>query len=131
LWLLFLVAAFPGVWALLWPRSFFDEFPGLGLAWVSFEPPFNQHLVTDVGAFFCAFAVLFAFTATRHDRRMTASVLVAWLVFAVPHLIFHISHWGDRGSDELLSIVVLVVQVLLPLALLTQVGKSERGSGYL
>ena len=39
-----------GGWAQLFPRSFYDDFPGLGRAWVAMDGPFNEHLVRDVGA---------------------------------------------------------------------------------
>jgi len=38
-----------GFWALLAPRSFYDDFPGGGRSWVSALPPYNEHLVRDVG----------------------------------------------------------------------------------
>ena len=39
-----------GLWALLVPRSFYDDFPLPGRAWVSTLGPYNEHLVRDVGA---------------------------------------------------------------------------------
>jgi hypothetical protein len=44
-----LSAAFTGLPAALAPRTFFDDFPFLS-AWVELLPPYNEHLVTDVGA---------------------------------------------------------------------------------
>ena len=41
-----------GVPATLAPRWFFDSFPGLGHAWTAAYPPYNGHLVTDLGATF-------------------------------------------------------------------------------
>lgn len=52
-----------GVWALLAPRSFYEDFPAAGRGWVS-SLPFNEHLVRDVGALNLAFAVLLAYAAT-------------------------------------------------------------------
>jgi len=48
-----------GAWATVAPRSFFDDFP-LGRGWVASLPPYNVHLVRDVGGLSLGFAVLFA-----------------------------------------------------------------------
>ena len=37
-----------GVWALVLPRSFYDDFPAAGRHWVSALGPYNEHLVRDV-----------------------------------------------------------------------------------
>jgi hypothetical protein len=42
--------AWLAVWALLAPRSFYDDFAGGGRAWVSLLGPYDEHLVRDVGA---------------------------------------------------------------------------------
>ena len=39
-----------GLWAEFSPRSFYDEFPGGGRAWVAANGPYNEHLVRDFGA---------------------------------------------------------------------------------
>lgn len=51
LWFLAIQGGFVGVWALFFPGSFFSGFPGYGRSWVSAIGEFNEHLVTDVGAF--------------------------------------------------------------------------------
>ncbi len=38
-----------GLWAQAVPRSFYDDFPGMGRMWVAVDGPYNQHLVRDVG----------------------------------------------------------------------------------
>ena len=45
LWALTVSAVYPGLWALVWPRSFHASFPGAGLHWVSSLGPFDEHLV--------------------------------------------------------------------------------------
>jgi len=39
-----LVQTLVGGWILLSPRSFYDDVP-----WVAMLPPYNQHLMTDLG----------------------------------------------------------------------------------
>ena len=50
LWLLTVPNVVTGAWALGWPRSFYDDFPGGGHAWVAALPSYNEHLVRDVGS---------------------------------------------------------------------------------
>ena len=60
---------------MLAPRWFFDTFPGFGLAWTAAYPPYNAHLMTDVGAAFTTIGVLLLIAAWLDDRRVTAVVL--------------------------------------------------------
>jgi hypothetical protein len=39
-----------GIWALLAPTSFYSSFPITGHPWVSLLPPYNEHLIRDVGS---------------------------------------------------------------------------------
>ncbi|MGH2754426.1 MAG: hypothetical protein ACRDLB_08320, partial [Actinomycetota bacterium] len=87
-----LAAGLPGVWALFAPRSFYNDFPGASFAWVSLLPPYNEHLIRDVGAFYLGFSVLLLAAAVMMDTRVTRVALSAWLVAAVPHFIFHLTH---------------------------------------
>jgi hypothetical protein len=108
-----------GVWAVVWPRHFVDEFPGFGHRWTAAYPPYNEHLVTDLGSTFLTLAVLLAVAAALHDRRARALALSGVLVFNALHLGFHATHRGAMSTfDAGASIVALVAGVLLPLALL-------------
>ncbi len=116
-----------GGWALFAPRAFFDYFPGAGHAWVATLPPYNEHLTRDVGALNLAFAVLLAWTMTAADRRLTRAALGAYLVYAVPHFVFHAMHpMGLPPGDLLAQMVTLAIVVLIPLALLALTYVSSR-----
>ena len=54
------------------PQSFYDDFPGLGRAWVSVDGPYNEHLVRDVGALNLALLVLFVVAWVRLDRQLVS-----------------------------------------------------------
>ena len=89
-----------GVPAVLAPRWFFDHFPGLGHAWTAAYPPYNEHLMTDVGAAFLTLGALLLAAAWLADRRVTAVVLGGVLVFSGIHLVFHLArHGGLTGAD--------------------------------
>ncbi|MDQ1605622.1 MAG: hypothetical protein QOE01_3470 [Actinomycetota bacterium] len=114
-------AAFPGVWALFWPHSFFADFPGLGQHWVAQIPPYNEHLVRDVGSFYVGFAALMGIAALTGDKRVIRISLFTWLVFSIPHLVWHsqnmtgsggIARWGSvvaLGSGVVLALLLLLV----------------------
>lgn len=119
-------ALFPGVWAIVAPESFFNDFPGLGYSWVGVLPPYNEHLVRDVGAFFLAFGVLFAAATVTLGKRLTIFSLIGWLFFAIPHLIFHIGQLDGMDGDEAFGqVMVLGTVAVLPLYLLALTRKSE------
>jgi hypothetical protein len=111
-----------GAWALLDPRGFYEDFPGGGQHWVAALPPFNEHLVRDVGAAALAFAVLAAVAAVLAQRTLTIVTASVLLVGAVPHLAFHAAHAGHGGAG---SIVSLALTAALPLLLLVLVVPKE------
>lgn len=116
--LLALQALATGLPASLVPRSFYDSFP-LGLSWVDKLPPYNAHLVTDVGGFFLAFGVLFAWAAWRPSRELVIPLCAAWSVAAVLHLRFHLVHLGGLSTaDAVAETVALVLVLALPLAVI-------------
>ena len=119
---LLFVAATPlagGLWALLFPRTFYDDFPLPGSAWVSTLGPYNEHLVRDYGALNLAMAVLLLAAGILLERRLVQVALITWLVFEVPHFIFHLgqTHHFLPGSN-LAQLGGLALQILLPLVLL-------------
>jgi hypothetical protein len=109
---LLLVALVAGLWALLAPRSFYDSFPGgSGLHWVSADGPYNRHLVSDVGSMYLALAALTVAALARPALARLAGVV--WLVFSVPHWLYHSAHLGLYGTrDQVLNEVALVTVVL-------------------
>lgn len=124
---LLVLAAFallPGVWGTLWPRSFFDDFPGAGNAWVAAFPPYNEHLVRDVGAFYLGYGVLMLAAALVTRRRLVQVALISWFVATVPHGIFHVRHLDELETTQaVVQSVVLAIMALLPLWLLWLSGR--------
>lgn len=117
--LLATLALVPGIWGTLWPRSFFDDFPGAGGAWVAAFPPYNEHLVRDVGSFYLGFGVLLLAAALVTRRRLAQVALVSWVAATVPHGIFHLRHLGVLSTSQAVAqAVVFAVMVFLPLWLL-------------
>ncbi|MBM7503809.1 hypothetical protein ACFPER_10010 [Agromyces aurantiacus] len=123
LWALNALGAYVGAWALVAPRSFTDAFPAPGLfgAWVGADGPYNEHLVRDVGALYLGLVAAGVVAALM--RRADASVAVgaAWLVFSIPHLVYHLGHLHGLAPIDaiaqpiaLASTLVLAVPLCLP-----------------
>jgi hypothetical protein len=104
-----------GLYALLAPRSFYDDFP-LGRGWVEALPAYNEHLVRDVGGLFLATAVVVLAAAWILERRLVVIACVAYLAFSIPHTIYHYLHLDvhDAG-DVIANTIALAATVLLPL----------------
>ncbi len=116
--LLALSAVQIGLWILVAPRSFYDDFPGLGRAWVSVDGPYNKHLLRDFGNGQLVLAAILVAAFLRPERYLVRVAALAELLFAVPHLAYHATHLDvyDTG-DKVANMVLLGVAVLLPAVL--------------
>lgn len=110
---LFLSAAVIGLTAALVPHTFYGDFPFV-THWVELLPPYNEHLVTDVGGLYLGFAVLFAWAAWTLDRTLVRAVCIAWLLTATIHLIFHASHLDGFGTADAIAELVSLAFLLVP-----------------
>lgn len=116
-----------GLWALAAPRSFYNDFPMPSLAWVSELPRYSEHLVRDVGAFNLAFAILLTWAAVGLDRTVVRVALVGWLIFSIPHFIFHALNLERYDTTAATSqMITLGVGIVLPLILLASNARLER-----
>lgn len=113
-----LVQLVDGAWALIAPRSFYDDFPAGRGGWVSALPGYSDHLVRDVGSLFLATAVLMLWAAVVLERRLTLVALVAWLVWATPHLVFHLFNLEPYDTVDTVANVVALAFTVFPPAIL-------------
>jgi hypothetical protein len=115
------------IWALPFPRSFYDYFPLPGRDWVSTLGPYDEHLVRDYGALNLALGILLVATAIFLGRRLTQVALVAWLGYALPHFVYHTTlteHFSP--FDNVGQLGSLGLQVLLPTVLLFLTGAAHQ-----
>jgi len=89
-----------GIWALLAPSSFYDDFPAGTDGWVNVLGPFDEHLVTDVGALFVALGFLLAYAAVNLSRPLVNAAATTWLLFAVPHFLWHVFNLEPYGTAD-------------------------------
>jgi hypothetical protein len=119
MWFLTFVELAVGVVATLVPRVFYDYVP-----WVDLAPPFSEHLMRDYGAMTLALGMVTAVAAFTMDRRMVRTALAAFLLFAVPHLLFHVTHHEHYTTSQAVG-ETTAIAVLLPIALLALTWRSR------
>jgi hypothetical protein len=108
-----LVQGGAGLVQLFAPRVFYD------IRWVSLLPPYNEHLMRDVGALTLAYVLVLAAAALWPEPRLVRVALAANLVWAMPHLVFHTTHLSHFPTgDAVGQTVVLALAVVIPAALL-------------
>jgi hypothetical protein len=117
--LLFVQGLIVGAWAAAWPRSFFDDFPGGGRAWVAADGPYNEHLVRDFGDLNLALAVVTLVALVASTRVVALAAALGWLVYQAPHLVYHLRHLDlyDTG-DKVANLTALVFALVLPVVVL-------------
>ena len=107
-----------GLWAPLAPRSFYDDFPGLGRAWISVDGPYNEHLIRDVGELNLALAVVLIAAFVTLSRQLVNVAAGAALAWGVPHLLYHALHTESLSTaDNILNLGALALATAYPLAL--------------
>jgi hypothetical protein len=116
-----------GGWAYFAPAQFFADFPGFGHRWTAAYPPYNQHLIADLGATFLTIGALLVVAAALDDTRITTVVLAGAMLFNLLHLVFHATHEGTMaGTDYPLSLLALLFGVLVPAGLLALLPRHPR-----
>jgi hypothetical protein len=112
-------SAWVGAWATFAPQSFYDSFPGFGRHWISLDGAYNQHLISDVGGLNLALAVITFVAAISFTPTFVRAVCVGWLVYSVPHLLYHATHLhGLEGVDQVTNVVSLSFNVVVPILVL-------------
>jgi hypothetical protein len=100
-----------GVYATAAPRGFYDNVLG-----VDALPPYNQHLLTDVGGLYLGFGVLLAWAAVTLGRQLTRAACAAVATSQVVHSAYHIAHLERLGTGEaVIQTIGLAAGVVLPI----------------
>lgn len=118
-------AAVPGLQATISPSAFYDGFP-FGRAWVQMLPPYNEHLIRDVGNYKLAFAILFAWAAWRPSRALVVPVASAWSVAALLHAAYHALNLHGFGAGDAIALIAVLVSVLVLPVLAIVIAQGDR-----
>jgi hypothetical protein len=103
-----------GLWAVIAPEDWYDNFPGWSPALVAAHPPYNEHLATDAGAGLLAAGLLAGVAAIWFRREVIVVAMIGYLGFSVPHAVFHLAHPSDAlssGEDAMNSAVVVAAVI--------------------
>ena len=117
---------FTGLWAVLSPRGWYDNFPGYAPQLISAYPPYNQHLAVDAGAGLLSIGVLAAAAAFlgRRDTHLAAGA--GLIAFTGPHALFHLLNPSDllTGAENASSTIPLVITAAASVAILIRAAKA-------
>ena len=115
--LLALTEVIVGGWAQVAPAGYYRAFPSAGHAWVALLPPYNEHLVRDVGSLSLALTFVLAVAAVVGEARLARIALIAFAIYGVPHAVFHALHLeGFPPWDAWAQTAGLVLQLVLAVA---------------
>jgi uncharacterized protein DUF4345 len=115
-----------GLWALLAPHSFYKDFPRGGTGWVETLGAYDEHLVRDVGTLFLGLGVLLIIAAARGQRSLSVVATVIWLIYALPHTLWHYFNLGPYSAgDAIANVITLGWQVLGGVVLLVLLRNQE------
>lgn len=108
-----------GAWATLAPRNWYDNFPGIGQSWIAIDGSYNEHLIRDVGALNLALCLVTVVALVKLDRLLVQTTAAAWLVYSVPHLLYHATHTEPFDTGDLIGALGgLALDVVVPIVLL-------------
>lgn len=93
-----------GAWMLFAPRAFYHDVPTVAL-----DPPFNEHLMSDLGALNLSLAVVLAAGAISASRQLSCVALCAYLTYSVPHLIYHATHPHGMPAPAAIALTTSLV----------------------
>jgi hypothetical protein len=79
--------------------------------WVAPDGPYNEHLVRDVGELNLALAVVTLVALVALTPMLVRAVLAGWIVYSVPHLVYHLRHLDPFATDDQVSIIASLALV--------------------
>ncbi|MFJ1763339.1 hypothetical protein ACIOD2_23705 [Amycolatopsis sp. NPDC088138] len=113
------VEAVTGIWPLVTPAGFYQDFPGFRAGWVSMDGPFNEHLLRDFGGLNLALAALLIGAAVIGTTAVARLAGVAALLFGLPHFLYHLGHVSHFDQiDQVLIIATTGLGAVVPIVLL-------------
>ncbi|MFP5256951.1 MAG: hypothetical protein ACLGI8_14000 [Acidimicrobiia bacterium] len=122
-------SAVVGVWAQAFPRSFYDDFPGLGRVWVAVDGPFNEHLVRDVGGLNLGLAFVAALALVTGSALAARAAGGAALIYGVPHLTYHALNTEGFATTDVAAMLFALTLSVAAAATALAVGRFGGGAG--
>ena len=108
----------PGIWALVAPHSFYDQ--------LATFPPYNRHLLHDIGAFQIGIGAALLLALWSRDARFV--VFAGAAAGAIAHFISHIVDHDLGGKDTDVFVFGALALLLVVAAALRWTGMQRGGS---
>ena len=89
-----------GLWGMVAPERWFDNFPGWAPRLVAAFPPYNEHLAVDAASGLFASGAAAAIALCWRRRQVVIVAMAVFLAFALPHAIFHLTHPADALNSR-------------------------------
>lgn len=103
------------------PETFYTDYP-FYTALVKLLPPYNEHLITDIGGLYLGFGILFAWALFKPSRQLIIPVCTAWIVAQALHFAFHISHLTgfttSEATGQTIGLALYIGVAIVPIAML-------------
>ncbi|WP_436794432.1 hypothetical protein [Actinospongicola halichondriae] len=117
-----------GLWAVVSPQGWFEDFPGFDPRLVAAEPPFNEHLASDAGAGLLASGLVLLVAAVLADSRSVRLGLIANAAFALPHSLWHTFNPSEPLTDgqNIQNAGLLLFNAAAAIALYVAVSRHDR-----
>ncbi len=109
------------------PHAFYRDFPLPGHPWIAELGADNPHLAFDYGAASLALVFVLVAAALLLELRLVQVALLAWMMWAVPHLVYHAATFDRLPTvDSTINLITLASVVALPLMLLASTTRSQQ-----
>lgn len=117
---LLLVSLSVGPWAQFAPASWWEGFPAFGRGWASFDGPYNEHMIRDVGGLQLGMAVVLLAALLRPAVVLVRVAGLASVAWQAPHVVYHLVHVGDLPTlaDQVAQSVGIIAALAVAVALL-------------
>ncbi|WP_067706259.1 hypothetical protein [Actinoplanes awajinensis] len=103
-----------GIWQYFFPRSFYEDFPTVRL-----DPPYNEHLVSDVGGLNIALVGVLIIAAVYLEQRLVTAALTGFALYSLTHFAFHVRHFDHFSLRDAVGVGTgLGFELVLTVALL-------------
>ncbi|GII27683.1 hypothetical protein [Planotetraspora mira] len=120
-----------GLWQMSAPRSFYDDFPLPGHPWVSMLPAYNEHLMRDLGGLNTGMGVMLVIAAITLNHTVGWVTLLGYLIYSVPHLLFHVGHLAHYTPVDVAGqVITLGISVIVPALLLYGLLRTPRNGSH-
>lgn len=110
-----------GIPASFAPETFYTDYP-FYTALVKLLPPYNEHLITDVGGLYLGFSLMLVWATIKPSRQLVVPLCWGWIIAQALHFAFHIGHLTgfttSQAVGQTIGLGLYVLIALVPIVML-------------